>query len=36
MEIGEPQVASEVEPIEDPVPKELEPEEDAAEELVPA
>jgi hypothetical protein len=34
MEIGEPQVASEVEPIEDPVPRELEPEEE--EELVSA
>jgi hypothetical protein len=38
MQIGEPQVGSEVEPIEDPVPRELEPadEELPAEELVPA
>jgi hypothetical protein len=28
MQIGEPQVASEVEPIEDPVPRELEPEDE--------
>jgi hypothetical protein len=38
MQIGEPQVESEVEPIEDPVPRELEPEEEEArtEELVAA
>jgi hypothetical protein len=36
MQIGEPQVASEVEPIDDPVPRELEPQEEEApaEELV--
>jgi len=36
MQIGEPQVASEVEPIEDPVPRELEEEEAPAEELAAA
>jgi hypothetical protein len=38
MEIGEPQVASEVEPIEDPVPRELEPspEKEESEDLLPA
>jgi hypothetical protein len=36
MQIGEPQVASEIEPVEDPVPRELEPEDEEArvEELV--
>jgi hypothetical protein len=38
MQIGEPQVGSEVEPIEDPVPRELEPVDEnvPAEELVAA
>jgi hypothetical protein len=38
MQIGEPQVASEVEPIVDPVPRELEPEDEEvqAEEVVAA